>query len=111
VPRERFWRNASGCLTLDQAGIDSTHYPALCRALADAVGLEQCGDFVIGPDQIFCDFARDDQIVGIEWDVWMDFMVVAKTRPAESLVREIGSWLDTNGLSQSKARDKRVPDG
>lgn len=96
MPRERFWRNSSGCLTVDQAGIDSAHYHAVCRALADAFSLAPDGELVVGLDEMFRDFRRGDQVVGIEWDVWMEFTVVAKTPSAESLVREIGSWLEWN---------------
>ena len=101
-PCVRFWRDASGRLTFDQTGIESTQYPALCRALADAFSLLPDGDFVVGPDQIFWDFRRGDQIIGMDWDVWMAFMVVAKTPSAEPLVREMGSWLDSK---RSKAGD------
>ena len=96
MPRERFWRDASGRLTVDQTGIDSTQYPAVCRALADAFSLAPDGDFAVGPDQIFWDCRRGDEVLGMDWDNWMGFTVVAKTPSAESLVREIGLWLDSN---------------
>ena len=95
MARERFWRDASGRLTVDQAGIDSAQFAALCRALADSFALQPEGDLVVGLDQLFWDFRRGDQIVGMDWDNWMEFMVVAKTPAADSLVREIGAWLDS----------------
>jgi hypothetical protein len=64
--------------------------------LVDTFSLAPDGELVVGLDEIFRDFRRGDQVVGIEWDVWMEFMVVAKSPSAESLVREIGSWLDSN---------------
>jgi hypothetical protein len=96
VTRERFWRDASGRLTVDQTGIESSQYPAVCLALADAFGLTPDGDFVVGLEQIFWDFRRGEQKVGMDWDIWMEFMVVAKTPSAEPLVCEIGAWLDAN---------------
>ena len=34
--------------------------------------------------------------VGLDWDIWMDFMVVAKTEAAEPLLRDIVSWLSSS---------------
>ena len=96
MPRERFWRDSSGRLTVDQPGIDSAQYPAVCRAIANAFSLAPNADFLVGPDQVFSEFRRGDEIVGMDWDNWMEFMVFAKTPAAETLVREIGSWLDAN---------------
>jgi hypothetical protein len=92
---EHFWRDHTGRLTVDRAGIASTDYPAVCRAVADVFDLKPDGEFVVGPDQMFWDFRRGDIVVGMDWDVWMEFMVVAKTAAAEPLVRQIGEWLGT----------------
>ena len=93
MPDNRFWRDASGRLTFDLPGVVASDYPAVCRGLADVLGLVPAGEIVIGPEQMFWDFRRRDQVVGLEWDIWMEFMVVAKCEEAESLVREIAAWL------------------
>ena len=93
MSRENLWRDASGRLTVDQTGIDWTEYPTVCREVADVFSLVPDGDFVTGIDQIFCDFRRGDQVVSIDWDNWMEFMVVAKTPSAEPLIHEIRTWL------------------
>ena len=64
--------------------------------LVDAFSLVPDGGFLARADQIFCDFRHGGAVVGMDWDNWMEFMVVAKTPAAESLVREIGSWLNLN---------------
>ncbi len=48
---------------------------------------------VVGPDQMFWDFGRGGQVVGLDWDVWMEFMAVAKSPESEPLVEEIAMWL------------------
>jgi hypothetical protein len=91
-----FWRDGSGRLTFDLPGVQATDYPAVCRGIADALGLTPAGEFVIGPDQMFWDFRRGDQVVGLDWDVWMDFMIVAQSVESESLVQEIAAWLSSS---------------
>jgi hypothetical protein len=93
---ERFWRDASGRLTFDTPLVESADYAAACRSLADTFGLAPVGTPAIGPDQMFWDFQRNEQIVGLDWDIWMGFMVVAKTEGAEPLVREIAALLSSS---------------
>jgi len=57
------------------------------------------GEVVLGPDQLFWDFQRGNQVVGFDWDVWMQFMIVAKSEVSEPLVHEIAAWLSTNPIS------------
>jgi hypothetical protein len=93
---ERFWRDASGRLTFGLTRVEAADYPAACRAVVDAFALAPDGSPVIGPDQMFWDFRRAGQVVGFDWDIWMGFMVVAKTEGAEPLVREVAAWLRSN---------------
>jgi hypothetical protein len=90
---ERFWRDASGRLTFDTFGVEAVDYPAACRAVADEFALAPEGSLVIGPEQIFWDFRRAEQVVALDWDIWMGFMVVAKTEESEPLVRDIAAWM------------------
>ena len=54
---------------------------------------------VIGPEQMFWDFRRDDQVVGLDWDIWMEFIVVAKSAASEPLLRDIAAWLSSSRWS------------
>jgi hypothetical protein len=47
-------------------------------------------DFV---NLVFQDYRRGSQVVGLEWDNWSGFIVVAKTPESEPLVRAIAEWL------------------
>ncbi|MGL6074416.1 MAG: hypothetical protein ACRC8S_09680 [Fimbriiglobus sp.] len=90
-----FWLDNSGRLTFDRHGVASTDYPLLCRRIADKFGLTPNGDPIIGPEQIFWDFQCGDLIIGLDWDIWMEFMAVAKSEAAEPLVHSIGNWLNS----------------
>jgi hypothetical protein len=91
-----FWRDSSGRLTFDLPRVQPTDYPATCRRIADSLGLTPAGEIIIGPDQMYWDFRRGEQLVGLDWDIWMDFMVVAKSEASEPLVREIATWLSSS---------------
>lgn len=88
-----FWRDASGRLTFGWPCPEAADFPVLCRGVVDALGLEPAGKLVIGPEQMFRDFRRGEHVVGLDWDIWMEFMAVAKSPAAESLVQEIAAWL------------------
>jgi hypothetical protein len=94
-----FWRDSSGRLTFDLSGVAAADYPAVCRGIADAVGLAPAGEIVIGPEQMFWDFRRGEQVVGLDWDLWMEFMAVAKSEASEPLLRDIAAWLGTSRWS------------
>lgn len=68
------------------------------RTESDAFGLVQEGDIVIGLEQMFWDFQRGEQVVGLDWDIWMEFMVVAKSPTSEPLVKAIAAWLKLSRL-------------
>lgn len=96
MSEHQFWRDASGRLTFAMSHIEAEDYPSTCRVVADAFVLVPDGSLVLGPEQMFWDFRQVDRVVGLEWDIWMGFMVVAKTEGAEPLVREIAIWLSSS---------------
>lgn len=63
---EQLWRDASGRLTFDLPDVEAADYPALCGAVATALGMTPIGELVVGPDQMFWDFGRGDQVVGLD---------------------------------------------
>jgi hypothetical protein len=95
-----FWRDSSGRLTFDLPGVTAMDYPAVCRGLVDALDLAPDGDILIGVDQMFWDFRRGDQVVGLDWDTWMEFMAVAKSEASEPLLRDIAAWLISSRWSE-----------
>jgi hypothetical protein len=96
-----FWRDNRGRLTFDLPGVAATDYPAVCRGIADALGLAPDGDISLGPDHMFWDLRRGDQRVGLDWDIWMEFMAVAKSEASEPLLRDIAAWLSSSWWSEA----------
>lgn len=94
-----FWRDGIGRLTFDVPGVTSDDYLELCGEISKAFGLAPASVPVIGPDQMFWEFRYDDRSVGLDWDIWMEFMVVANSASAESLVRQIAEWIIANRQS------------
>ena len=88
------WRDSSQRLTFDQAGVTSEDYPRLCSLIADAFCLAPSGNVVIGLDQMSWDFQLDDLVISLDWDVWMEFMIVSQSAASERLVTEIAAWIE-----------------
>jgi hypothetical protein len=91
-----FWRDCSGRLTFDLPGVRSEEFPNLCRNIADTLDLSPVGNLAIGPDQMFWDFQRGENVIGLDWDIWMGFMVVAKSEASEALLQDVVVWLESN---------------
>ena len=91
---QKFWRDASDRLTFSLNKAPAAIYKPLCEAIANNFGLSPHSGLVTdGYDVIFQDYARGEQIIGMEWDIWSDFTVVANSTQSEPLVQEIGAWL------------------
>ncbi|WP_339509890.1 hypothetical protein [Pseudomonas sp. RL_15y_Pfl2_60] len=86
-------RDASGRLTFDFNGIESGRYRKITKAVMSEFGLEPVGGKTRGLDEVFQDFMRGNEIVGLEWDNWSGYIVNAKTKSAEYLVREIAGYV------------------
>jgi hypothetical protein len=87
------WRDGSNRLTFDLPRIEANSYPAVCRAISDAFELKPVGEIIIGPEQMFWEFHRGDQLISLDWDIWMGFMVASQSAEAESLIEDIAAWL------------------
>jgi hypothetical protein len=98
MANNEFSRDASGRLTFEMFRAPADHYREICAAIATAFDLApEKSPITNGVDIVFQDYRRGEQVVGLEWDNWSGFMVVAKTPDTESLVREIADWLLQSG--------------
>ncbi|WP_328185260.1 hypothetical protein [Marinobacter sp. OP 3.4] len=88
-------RDASDRLTFDFNSIQSRCYQEVTKAIVVEFGLEPAGGKVRGLDEVFQDFKRDNEVVSLEWDSWSGYIVNAKTKSAEPLVREIAGYVST----------------
>jgi hypothetical protein len=101
----RFWRDANERLTFIVPDVSAVGYPSMCRAIVDVFALTQDGELVIGPDQMFWNWRRGEHVIGLDWDIWMGFMLVAKSTASESLVHEVAIWLCENSSALAKDRE------
>ena len=73
--------------------IDADSYAELCRKVVDQFKLIASSDLIAGFSEIFRDYTDGTATIGLEWDNWSGFIVVAKQADAESLVRKIAAFL------------------
>lgn len=88
-----FHRDASQRLTFEIYELSSDCSPSLCQKLSAAFHLQPVSELVIGLDEMFRDYSNGSQTVGLEWDVWSGFIIVAKTQESEELVRQLANYL------------------
>lgn len=94
MPDNSFHRDASGRLSFEIFKIPGEAYFTICREVATALQLEPIGPLVTDFGSIlFQDYRRGSEVVGLEWDNWSGFIVVAKTPESEPLVEAIAEWL------------------
>lgn len=86
-------RDASGRLTFDFDEIPSGKYSKVTKAIISEFSLEAASAKTSGLDEVFQDFKRDSDIIGLEWDNWSGYIVNAKNKTAEPLVREIAGYI------------------
>jgi hypothetical protein len=74
--------------------VPADSYWAVCNDLMVALQLVPVGTLVTDFMAIvFQDYRRDSQVIGLEWDNWSGFIVVAKTPESEPLVHSVAEWL------------------
>lgn len=94
MPDHWFHRDASGRLSFEMFKIPGEAYFTICQELATALQLEPIGTLVTDfGSTLFQDYRRGSEVVGLEWDNWSGFIVVAKTPESEPLVEAIADWL------------------
>ncbi|WP_372763172.1 hypothetical protein [Pseudoalteromonas sp.] len=86
-------RDASGRLTFDFDEIPSGKYSKVTKAIVSEFSMEVAGVKTRGLDEVFQDFKKGNEVVGLEWDNWSGYIVNAKVKSAEPLVREIAGYI------------------
>ncbi len=87
-------RDASGRLTYEIYDFPSELYKSKKKELAKKFGLIPFGITIYGLDEAFQTFIKGFKRIGIEWDNWSGFIIVAKNKRSENLVKEIGQYLE-----------------
>ena len=94
MAEQHYWRNASNQLTFGMFNAAADDYRDICVTVARKFGLvEHTAPISDGLAIVFQDYRLGDKIMGMEWDNWTGFTVVAKTPISEHLDQEIGAWL------------------
>lgn len=88
-----FHYDASNRLTYEVRDLESDSYASTCDRIVTKFGLLPAGDLFVGHDEIFRDYTDGQNVIGLEWDNWSGFIVVAKSTGAEDLVRSIAALL------------------
>lgn len=86
-------RDNSDRLTIDFHSIEAGSYKKITSEIVTHFSLEVAGAKTSGLDEVFQDFKRGNEVIGLEWDNWSGYIVNAKTKNAESLVREIACYI------------------
>ena len=94
-----FHQDASDRLTFDIYKIESARYLQLCSELATTFDLKPVSKLVVGLDEMFCDYMNGHLTIGLEWDIWLGFIIVAKDVESEQLVRQIANYLTAGANS------------
>lgn len=88
-----FSRDASNRLCFEMFEVDALDYPKFAARVVEHFNLTPSSELVVGLDEMFRDFTDGACTVGLEWDNWSGFIIVAKTPSAEPLVEAIGAFL------------------
>ena len=86
-------RDASDRLTVEVHSAEASEYGGLVKGIVNRFNLIKAGKKTVGLDEMFQDYKLNEYIVGLEWDNWSGFIVVAKTKESETLVTEISQYL------------------
>lgn len=86
-------RDNSQRLTVDFHGIDAGSYENVTADIVAKFELEVAGAKTSGLDEVFQVFKRGSDMIGLEWDNWSGYIVNAKSKSAEPLVREIAGYI------------------
>ena len=94
-------RNASNQLTIDFEKVKSTMYSKITQAVIKTFSLKSSSQLTEGLDEVFQNFKLDDAEIGLEWDIWSGYTVVAKNVKAEELVREVATFIEATYITSS----------
>ncbi len=90
------YRNFSHQLSFDFAKLSILRYSKITKSVVKKFHLEPANEKTKTFDEVFQDFKIGKSLVGLEWDVWSGYSVVAKNESAESLAREIAFYVNEN---------------
>jgi len=88
------YRDSSNRLTVAIEGAPSLAYRLVSWKLKRKFKLKKRGVLNKTFDEKFQEYEKDGVSVSIDWDIWSGFTVTALTPESESIVNEIGEYLE-----------------
>lgn len=73
--------------------VDACAYEPLVARLVERFGLTRTGAVTQGHDEVLAAFASESARIGLEWDVWLGFQIVAQDAASEALVTAIAAFV------------------
>lgn len=89
-------RDASDRLAFDFSHLDSGQYTKITNAVVGHFDLKPVGTILVGLDEIFQDYSSENLVVGLEWDSWSGYTVVAKNIESELIAKDIADFIKFN---------------
>ena len=96
------YKDASDRLTIEFLKISAKEYVQITDVVVTKFTLTAIDERVLGLDVICQSFQCGENIIGLEWDNWSGYIVQAKTKSAEVLVRNIAKYIHANWRSQTE---------
>jgi len=90
----KYFRNASGQLTLEIEDSAASEYIAIRDSIVAEFNLEPCGELIQSIEVVFQKFRLGDAVLNIRWDCWGGFSVGSEGSEAEELTKRIGEYLE-----------------
>ncbi|MES9901638.1 MAG: hypothetical protein ABW168_03015 [Sedimenticola sp.] len=87
-------RDSSNRLTYDFSKIEIKSYLKITKSIISHFELEEASELVHGFDETFQDFKSGRFLIGLEWDIWSGYIIVAKNLESETLVKEIATYVN-----------------
>ena len=87
-------RDSSNRLTYDFSKLEIKDYLKVTNNIIKQFKLEKASELVHGLDETFQDFKLGRFLVGLECDIWSGYIVIAKNKESEALVKEIANYVN-----------------
>ena len=96
-------RDAIQRLTIEIYNIKNKDYIFLSSKISKKFNLTASYELIYGFDEISQDYKNQEYTIGLEWDIWSGYIIVAKDKKSEKLINEIYDWLMIEGIPQRKS--------
>ena len=97
-------RDASNRVTFDFDNVDMEMYAEITQSVVETFNLKPKNKLLEGVEEIIQDFKKDKAVLGLEWDVWSGYTVVAKNKKAEELVRNVAEFISLTHITKTRSQ-------